>query len=223
MRFKILVVAASAMALSACAHFKEVHYFKDKAGSPPNYYKLTVKGCTFLTSSRYLSGYFDEDAINLYFNEISQPAQGALTLNSSQKSTSQTPLPEGSVEPLVNKGINGRRFVMILSSNSDAVATQIGSFAENKQVLASLGRLINRDRIEAAAKSKGELDQQKLAAASFVALAEKLMAEAESAQTPQAKNQFLLELLNALAKELGSRERFASFDEAQKWYAQTIK
>ena len=65
--------------LSGCmSSFSERHFFKseDAYGNPVNYYKLSVSGKNFLSSTRYLSGYFDEKAVDAYFNQFSQPDKG---------------------------------------------------------------------------------------------------------------------------------------------------
>lgn len=64
--------------IAGCASsFAEKHFFKsvDQQGYTINYYRLKVNGSTFLSSSRYLSGYFDERAVDAYFNQITQPKE----------------------------------------------------------------------------------------------------------------------------------------------------
>ncbi|MEN0047259.1 MAG: hypothetical protein AAF806_09390 [Bacteroidota bacterium] len=43
----------------ACSNFKEIHYIKDNAPDMPNYYRVKITGTSFISSSRYMSGYFD--------------------------------------------------------------------------------------------------------------------------------------------------------------------
>src|SRR4051794_298126 len=88
MRYRdVFLIMLTAISLAGCASvFDEKHFFKSKAvdaqGQPVNYYRVEVKGTTMLSSSRYISGYFDESAVDRYFNECSQPACGQLAANS---------------------------------------------------------------------------------------------------------------------------------------------
>ena len=136
--------------LCSCANIYEVHYFKDKISSSsstkiiPNYYKVEIRAQSFLSSSRYLSGYFDQGAINLYFNEFTQPANGKLFGN--QES------------PSAFTDEKGNELVLIFSTNSKAVSDQIGAIAKNQVVLNSAATLVQRDKIEDAQKLKRELN-----------------------------------------------------------------
>ena len=59
--------------LSGCASFEEEHYFMTRdseTGEPVNFFRLSVSGGSELSSSRYVSGYYDEAAVDLFFNEI---------------------------------------------------------------------------------------------------------------------------------------------------------
>jgi len=137
--------------MSGCmSSFSERHFFKseDAYGNPVNYYKLSVSGSNFLSSTRYLSGYFDEKAVDAYFNQFTQPDKGLF--NGTIKA-------EGSnVKPLED-ALMGRKLVLLLSSNSDAIAQQIGQFANNQAVMSDLTRLIYRDHIKEAQSAKTEV------------------------------------------------------------------
>lgn len=128
----------------SCSSFNEVHYFKDKVekkqGSfsnlPPNYYKVEIKGYSFLSSSRYVSGYFDQNAINLYFNEFSQPKDGKLLGNDSSGSC------------ITDE--KGNELVLILSTNAKAVTDQIGNISKNQTILNSLSQISQKEQIQEA-------------------------------------------------------------------------
>src|SRR6266404_2610957 len=69
-----LLIGISASLVSGCATaFKESHYYQSvnpKTNKVTNYYRLTVKGYAAMSSARYVSGYYDERAVDLYFNEV---------------------------------------------------------------------------------------------------------------------------------------------------------
>lgn len=142
-----LIALLLLLSLSSCSSFSEVHYFKDKVGiidntskkSVSNYYRVKIKGYSFLSSSRYVSGYFNQDAVNLYFNEISQPVNGKLFTNTS----------------VTNE--NGNELVLIFSTNAKAISDQIGNISKNQTILNSMAQLSQKEKIVEAEKIKNEL------------------------------------------------------------------
>ena len=160
-----------ALMLASCASFHEQHYFQttDSRGEPINYFRVRVDGSSGLSNMRYLSGFFDERAVDLYFNEV--------------KPTSATPDTAANIEPLFQSNqkspgtdttIAGLEptthgaLVMIFSSNPNAVADTIGQFAETQQVADALTNLVNRDRVRAARTSTRQqaIETKRLSAAS---------------------------------------------------------
>ncbi|WP_284653279.1 hypothetical protein [Flavobacterium terrisoli] len=147
----ILLIAMGV--LSSCSSFNEVHYFKDKVGSKPgevtkvsNYYRVKICGYSFLSSSRYVSGYFNQDAINLYFNEFTQPENGAL----GQTRTTDN------VKSLVTNE-DGNELVLVFSTNAKAISSQIGNIAKNQVILNSAAQLTQKDKLMEAAKLKYQI------------------------------------------------------------------
>src|SRR4029078_1016132 len=66
-----LVLACSL--LGACATLEETHYFASvdpQTDRTINIFRLRVKGDAGLTNARYLAGYYDERAVDLFFNEV---------------------------------------------------------------------------------------------------------------------------------------------------------
>ncbi|GEC80219.1 hypothetical protein [Flavobacterium aquatile] len=142
-----LIALLLLLSLGSCSTFSEVHYFKDKVGitdnkskkSVSNYYRVKIKGYSFLSSSRYVSGYFNQDAVNLYFNEISQPVNGKLFNTTS----------------VTNE--NGNELVLIFSTNAKAISDQIGNISKNQTILNSMAQLTQKDKIIEAEEIKDEL------------------------------------------------------------------
>jgi hypothetical protein len=196
------------LSLSGCSTFHEVHFFKDKATPIPNYYKLSVKGQTLFSSSRYLSGYFDEEAVDDYFSEITQPEKARFKPHDNT---------QNNVEPLDSK-LDNRRLVLILSSNSDAVATQIGAFVENKKNEESLSRLLNLDKHEKYNTVDQKLTVEKTKGQMLVELGNTLIEGTDpTTVTPAEANAKFLQYLNVLASSLGNSRPFISIPEAKAW------
>jgi hypothetical protein len=147
MKLKKIISLFLIMTLSiSCSSFSEVHYFKDKVGivsgdkkTVSNYYKVKICGYSFLSSSRYVSGYFNQDAINLYFNEISQPVNGKLFTNTA----------------VTNE--DGNELVLVFSTNAKAITDQIGNISKNQSILNSMAQLTQKDKIIEAQSVKSDL------------------------------------------------------------------
>ncbi|THD32484.1 hypothetical protein [uncultured Flavobacterium sp.] len=147
--------------LTSCSNIREVHYFKDKitekSDAPTktiaNYYKVEIRGYSFLSSSRYLSGYFDQSAINLYFNEFTQPEDGKLFGNN----------PQGGLTDET-----GNELVLIFSTNAKAISDQIGNISKNQVILNSAASLIQEDKIKEAQKLKMSLNELSLETNNFI-------------------------------------------------------
>lgn len=212
------VLAVWIMAGWGCSTFKEFHYFKDNAPSMPNYYRLKVSGGTFMTSSRYTSGYFDEEAVSEYFNELKQPPKGRI------KTGLKPGDGEGNEEAIqpVDASLEGTRLVMILSSHSGAVTDQIGQNVNMKNTMSTMSaiaQLVNRSlyreqtQVELSAeiedmKKRGLMDKGNL----------HIDGIAPEALTAEAAADNMLQYVNALAHYLGHTESFNSLGEAKAWF-----
>lgn len=129
--YYILLILGSS--LISCSTFKETHYFKDSLEPVANYYKVEVKGYSLLSSSRYVSGYYDRTAIQEYFGEIGQPEKARFTTISPVGATDQN-----------------KELVLLLSSNSDAIANGFSNLVKNKTTINSIALLANKDKIDQA-------------------------------------------------------------------------
>jgi hypothetical protein len=190
--------------------FSERHFFKseDAYGNPLNYYKLSVSGKNFLSSTRYLSGYFDEKAVDAYFNQFTQPDKGLFD------GTIKT---EGSnVKPLED-ALTGRKLVLLLSSNSDAIAQQIGQFANNQAVMSDLTRLIYRDHIKEAQSAKTSADLQQLRGKALADIGDKVIGELSDIADQATAEANLLFYTNRLAAEFDHTAPFKNLEEAKIW------
>lgn len=143
----VLVMLALSSILS-CSSIYEVHYFKDKVNQRsnyinsylPNYYKVEISGYSFLSSSRYVSGYFEQNAINTYFNEFAQPENGKIFNNN------------------IFTNETGNELVLIFSTNAKAITNQIGSISKSQTVLNSLASIVEKGKTEESKKINSQLE-----------------------------------------------------------------
>jgi hypothetical protein len=204
----VLVVSAS----GCMSGFDETHYFRstttDPNGIPVNYFRLHVNGGTILSSSRYLSGFFDEQALDTYFNEFAQPAGGRLTPATQPASAD--------VEP-IGTNLQNKKLLLILSSNSDDIATQIGALAQSDAVTTGLEHLLGQNKLAAARKTKATQQKDKAIATSIVQEgATEIEALDENAPPPDL-NARMTEYANRLAAYLGSGQSLANLQQASDW------
>ncbi len=206
---RFFATALLLVSLGCASSFEERHYFKsvDAEGKPVHYYRLTVDGGTWLASSRYLSGYFDERAVDAYFGEIAQPAKGRFE---------DRVAPESETIP-VDPKFRNRSLVLLLSSNSDEIANQIGGLAQNQQLAATLTRLANRGSLEAARTAESDLAVQKARGRVVQALGDELIAKLADAADETTVRAAFLQFVNALAAELGNEAPFENLDQAADW------
>jgi hypothetical protein len=199
----------------------EKHYFAafddepEGRREPVQFYRLRVDGSTHFSNARYLTGYFDERAVSLFFNEIQAPknqrlfddAVPVLGLPAGTKLTPLTPSPE-----------NGA-FVLIMSTNADAVANAIGSFAESQVVADAMTRMVNRDRIKAKGQSDATLAVQKAEGGALAGQIQTQLVAANSAILGQQAAGVYLRTLTTLARGLGyTGDEFASVKDARSWF-----
>ena len=228
----VMLILLALLTVGCASTFRETHYFKSEVsgGTIPNYYRLTVGGYSVFSSSRYISGYFDEETVNTYFNEYTQPAGAAIvrapmpisvspSLIPSRKKTESNPAvtPDGTSVEAVNKGLKGQKLIMILSSNSDAVASQIGALAANKQFTASLTGLLAHDRYAAADGAERRLTLEKSRGMAISSLASQLAGSIKDGDSAKDVEQKLVSLINALAADLGYDGAFPDLDKAAQW------
>lgn len=221
--FVYLLVTAIVICLcSGCVTtFKEDHYFQsvnDESGQVSNYYRLRVAGYAYFSSARYVSGYYDERAVDMFFNEMKIAATPSGTTESGElfKDDLANPGTEEKIKPL-SPGDSHGAFVMILSTNASSVTNTIGQFAESQIVAEAVTNLANRDLLE-----NGGSNNQ-LAAGSANATSEeikKLLALVPDSGTPQ-KDETIrayIRVLNAIALGVDENDdSFESFSDAEAW------
>lgn len=200
---------------SGCAlRFKESHFFKsvDQSNQPINYFRVKADGGSFLSSARYVSGCFDERALDAYFGEgITQPADAKLP-----------PAPGTQVISLSCD--KGGEFLMILSSNSDAIADQIGQLADNEDMANLLARLIRRDAVLGSGDAQLDLSVERARGKILAETGDLLIAnvDANTASDAEIENS-VLQYVNALVLALGGNQTFSRLTDLQLWVEQNRK
>ncbi len=205
------------IALGGCASFEETHYFKQPIPNQgtPNYFRLSVSGSAQFSSARYVAGYYDERAVDLFFNEIK--TSGADTKGAIFKDDLKSPGGGQAILPLDPKLENGR-LVMILSTNASGVANAIGSFAESQVTADAITNLVGRSAIEVGERSAAEHRQARSRQAALVSELDALVAKFPAADPKlDETNQAVLRFLNAIGRALGA-EPFVDLPTAQAWF-----
>lgn len=219
--FAAALAALASLALAGCSTVvQENHYFaayKDNGSGgreAVQFYRVSVDGSSQFANTRYLTGYFDERAVSLFFNELKSPTKlfdDAMVLPGAPAGTKITPL-----SPSAENGA----FVLIMSTNADAIASTIGSFAESQVVADSLTRLLNRDRFLAKSQSDARLSVNKAEATALLAQLTAHTQAATTAATSEGAAASYRRALTALAQSLGySGPEFDTLAKARDWFA----
>ena len=212
---------------SGCSTFNDSHYFRsfnEATGESTNYFRLKISGGAQFSSARYVSGYYDERAVDLFFNELrvgpSEKPDGSPS--SSNKEALFTRLPAASntmekIKPL-DSSTHGA-FVMILSTDASAVANAIGQFSESNVVAESITNLVNRDKITAArqqqARQSVESGKANAVASELQSMFSKVPANGGASEDEM--KQAYLRILNVIGSALGRQSAFVEIDEANIW------
>ena len=222
--YRVAVLTVMAIVISGCVtSFREHHYYQavNPEGEVSNYYRLTVSGFAAMSSARYISGYYDERAVDLYFDnlKVTQTSEAGPATNIF-KADLRDPGSQDVIKPLSPSGEHGT-FVMILSSNASSVSQTIGQFAENQVVADAITNLANRDALLRASSASVARSANANATADELA---KLIGQLPADSAPKAKetNAALLRVVNSIASGLSSRPiSFATLADASTWFAQS--
>ena len=189
--------------LTSCQSAKELHYFK--VGD--NYYRLKISEFAFMSSSRYISGYFDENAVDRYFGEITRPDTAKANF----------------VKPvhILNDGTvaANAKLVLILSTNSNAITDQINALASNDQTLELMARLANKDAIKETSTLKNQINTENAKINSTIAAGVQYINTTEAITlTGSNLKKDMLTFINSVASYNGYKIQFTNLKEAEIWY-----
>lgn len=211
---------------SGCAVFREDHYFaqrvqiaetgSDEPGlieaSDANYFRIRVEGSAKLSKARYVAGYYDPRALDLFFNEIT-------TTDIAPIFEQDVTLP-GTDERLVPLSTASQGdFTMIFSTSASAVANAIGNFAEANATADAITNLLNRDQVARNRASNANLQVERNRAASTVADINAILTRIQARQTDdEPVDDEMLRLLNSIGRALGASASFEDVAEAKAWF-----
>jgi hypothetical protein len=218
LRFVLLMLPILLAGCAATIH--ETHFLPiyspndDRQANPVNFFRLKVDGTASFTNARYLSGFFDERAVDLFFNEMKAPT--------SQKLFDESIKPPGQAGNEAFKPLSPSTegaYVLILSTNADSIANVIGSFAESQVVADALTRAFNKDKFAARTQSDIEVGILTARAQLATTRAKLGLDSAKAAPSDAAARAAYLRSLLALAQALGYRgAEFKDFADARRWF-----
>lgn len=219
----LLLMVLAALSSGCVATINETHYFGtyERDGEEPvNFFRLKIYGHTNFSSARYVSGYYDERAVDLFFNELrtaTKKSPALFTTNLVNPGTDEK------IQPL-SPGVGDGAFLMILSTDADAVANTIGNFAESEVVAEAITNLVSSDSLRRKALSDARLAPQQANATALATQLESLL-PATTAPDPgaAAATQSYIRALSVLAQSLGYRGSFETFEEARRWFTRTTR
>lgn len=195
--------------LWSCQASKELHYFKEG----DNYYRLKIRQHAFLSSSRYLSGYFDPHAVDVYFGDIKK--------NKGENNQLVRISKEG------KECKENRQLMLILSTNSDAVAQEVSGIVENAALFSLVSQLANQDKILEQANVQEKVDKLLSNNAQIITKAEQLIADLKIIQSNNGSetvvNNTLKEFYNTLAISKGKLSGIKDKKDAERWILDGLK
>lgn len=202
--------------------FAEVHFYRVDAetGDRPNYYRLTISGDASFSQAKYISGCYDERAVQIVFDEIGTDPNGGVVrfLSGGEVEIAGSKVTTVSAESEVCPP--GKSKLMIFSTNAKVIADTIGAFAESQVVAQSVVGLLQHDELEDLGRRQGELQVESTAQVSenreIAALVGSLPAGDDPGQAETRKA--ALRILNAIARAQGRFEPFTTVEEARLWF-----
>ena len=206
-----LCIIGITVAVFGCGtSFRENHYFSSASDDPTrerktNYFRVTVDGWAAFSAARYVSGYYDERAVDLFFNEVKPIPEGTI-ITPLFPDTVAEPFTGDQIRPLSPAEGKGA-LVMILSTNANSVAAAIGNFAEGQAAAAAISNLVNQDEI----RSKRRTAVQR---ASLERGAAALASEVDIFITARD----YLRAANVLGRGLDPPESFTNLQEVAAWH-----
>ena len=144
------------LGIGGCTSFSEDHFFESRAresGKTTNYFRVRVSGSASLSKARFVSGYYDERAVDLFFNETKLAGGEVTNVPVVFESGQDNPGTDEVIKPLTPSAQHGS-LVMLLSTNARDVAAAIGQFAENQLVADAITNIVNRDVVSALRESE---------------------------------------------------------------------
>ena len=202
------------LVISGCSTINEHYYLHDQAARSgpsldlPNYYRVSVKGHA-KGSSRYLAGWFNENAVDVYFNEISPPDKHRF-IEQDQSSSNKVVSVDGDNAD--------KKLVLLLSSNTDLIAGQIGALAENEMLVDAFMRLSNKQVLVEGYESTQKVSLLNARISSIQTAGNNTISSLPDSATVDQIRTATLQYLNLVATHAGATANFKSVEDATDWW-----
>lgn len=216
-----LIIFCSILLFGCTASVRESHYFVtskrvNDETIPVNFFRVDVKADSQMSNARYISGFYDENAVNLFFSEVGSgkdqskdffPLEKNTTTDSKNNTTS-------SIDPKENGA-----FVMIMSTNADAIAGSIEAFADNETANKSIFEIFNAKTSKELLTSDAELSAKKAKAVAFYGALDNLVTLSKNEVDLKKKKEYYLKIANFLSMEMGGDGNFKTSEAAEAWFS----
>jgi len=158
-RFIPLGAALLGLLPSCGMTFRERYHFIASDGEAANYYRVTVSGWTAFTASQYAAGLYDAQAVDQLFGELAgatitissdgSAAAGAPPAGDAASGAAAPAAPKGeSITPVSGGLVDGRKLVLFLSANSDALVGEMSSFVSSRELGTAMTSLMLSPRMQ---------------------------------------------------------------------------
>ena len=209
-----------------------------------NVLRITIKGNAEFANVRYIAGTYDEHAADLFLNNVkSEPyaaatgkSQGANTIFNlcipSEEKDNEAGSASGGAggddagdgdkededDDCVANG-DGETFLIIMSTNADAIAETIGAFAENEITVKSLNYLLNRDVFDAQQVSTAVASRVGAERKAMLASLEAMFTGYENRTSQSDTDEIAILQTIAVALNPTGDASFSTLAEAREWFA----
>lgn len=216
------LTAAMVLSVGCRSTFNEAHFYRVGTGTTeqPNYYRLTISGGAWFSQAKYISGCYDERAVQIVFDEVgggSGDATWQFLSGGEFEIAGSTVTTIGDEDDVCEPG---KSKLMIFSTNAKVIADTIGAFAESQVVAESVIGLLQRDELEALALRVDEIGLERAAELAETREITALVASLPSGDAPskEAISVATLRVLNAIARSQGRFEPITSIEDARLWF-----
>lgn len=219
-RKRFLFCAAAGLVCGGCSYAKvkeHYHFPGVRDGRIENYYRVDIEGVVSGNQLRYASGFFDQSALNRYFNEFAQPKNMSLVSSQIPERNHEIPLAADEIREADPQG-QGRRLVMLLSQNSEAIAEQIGDIAQSEALASVVSRLVFAEDIAEMEAEKIDADRMADLLRTNRASAGRLAEIVEDLNAEELKDE-LKNYVQQIGSALGAT-KLDELDLARSWLAQ---
>jgi hypothetical protein len=234
------------LAMGGCVRFAEKYHFAvPSSDGGTNYYRTTIWGWSFLSTSQFAAGLYDREAVDSLFGELkgkTVSVSGVTHHTDGQAGNKKATTDKPKASSLAKKRNNGNRagkstpvgglvssredkkLVVFLSTNSDFLVGQIESFVRSRNVQESVKGLVlandNQELLQARSKQSVDDVGAEQLAVRITKFASRLKATDATMNAAEAKQE-VVGLLRLLALESRNADGAGTIDScsaAKTWW-----